>query len=147
MIMDTRAWGGLWVEYNTTAEAAFGGATPSLVTAWQAPMASFQGIGFGSNTIKIIHPGEYLIGVLGLSFSGSIAKQYHGELFVGEEHSLYGFRAKTTSAGAVDTASCAGLLTLRAGDEVGLYMWSSDGGSVLTINEGQMFALNVGGSR
>ena len=134
------AWGGLWVEYNNTPEATFAGATPSKVTAWQAIMGvnhdtrlSDDGAGLVVNTA-----GEYFFVLSGLSFSGTNSKQYHGEIFIDSKHSLYGFRAKTGSAGNVESAGCCGLITIDEGEEVSLFMWSSDGGTALTVHEAQL---------
>lgn len=139
------AWGGLWVEYNDTPEPAFGGATPSKVTAWQALMGVNHDTHLSADENGLILPraGEYFFSLSGLSFSGTNSKQYHGEIFVGARHSLYGFRAKTGSAGNVESASCCGLITADEGDEVALYMWSTDGGTILTVAEAQLVVFRM----
>ena len=144
MSSDT-GWGGLWVEYNDVAEAAFLGATPSKVTAWQAPMGVYHDtrVSDTGDGIVIQTPGEYVFLLSGLSFGGSNAKQYHGEIFIGSRHSLYGFRAKAGAAGNVESAGACGLINCNEGDEVALYMWSSDGGTVLTVYEAQLLVYRL----
>jgi hypothetical protein len=80
-----------------------------------------------------------------VSFSGSPTKTIHCELYVDGVATGFECHRKIGSGADVGSASLTGIVALEVGQTVSVYQWSDDGGSVFTLDDGQLTAHRIAG--
>lgn len=79
-----------------------------------------------------------------VSFSGSSTKTFHIEIFkTGSPTGFEGHR-KLGTGGDVGSCSAFGLITLAIDDTIDLRHYSSDGGTLFTVDDAQLIAVRIG---
>ena len=133
-----RATAVMSVQVGSTAESTVD-ATPRKIAAWNVDGVAVNMTvdSTTDNDITADVGGTFII-MISVSFSGSSSKSYQLEIFKNGVATGFSADRKLGSGGDVGSISIHGVLTLVATDTVELYQSSTDGGSAMTITEGQM---------
>lgn len=115
--------------------------TPVKVTAFAADGPSSADVtpAHGDDSITVSVAGKYAVGAQ-VSFSGTASKTFLFRIYVDGVISTLGFQRKLGTGGDVGSAGlppCC-FLSLTAGQVVTLYVHSSDGGTDITVVDGQL---------
>jgi len=137
-------YGTIYVQGASTAQG-------SITTTPGAKMTGFGGNGESSSDISADHTddsltvsvaGKYMVNCQ-LSFSGTASKTFHFKAHVDGAASLLGCSRKLGTGGDVGSCSFSGILDLAAAEVVTVYVYSSDGGTSMTLVDGQLTLTRV----
>lgn len=137
------AYAQISAQANVTAELTVD-ATPRSIAAWNVN-GPYSGLtpDHTTNDLTIISAGTYIISS-NVSFTGSNISTYRIEIYKNGVATGYACTRKMGTGADVGSVAVKGILNLVATDAITLYQSSTDGGTVLTVSEGQLIAHRVG---
>ena len=136
-------YGAIYVTGGVTEQTGISG-TPVKITGFAADgISSGTTPAHANDQITVGVAGDYKISAQ-LSFSGSASKTFLFEIRVDDITTVYTFERKLGAGGDIGSGSMVGLLTLAANAVVSVYVSSSDGGTSITIGDGQLIVEKVG---
>ena len=139
---DTTAHGILSVQAGAAGEATVD-ATPRKIAGWNtAGIAVGTTPSITTDDITIDTAGTYQVTV-SLSFNGSASKTYLCEIYKNGLTTGFAFERKLGTGGDVGSASITALVACAVTDTIEVFQWSSDGGSAMTVTEGQLSVHRV----
>jgi hypothetical protein len=144
LISSAEGYGIMSVQAGVTGEATVD-ATPRKIAAWNTDGLS-QNMTVDSTTgndITADIAGKYLV-TLSLSFSGSANKTFRAEIYKNGGASGFASSRKLGGGGDEGTVDAFAILALAIGDTVSVFQSSTDGGSAMTVTEGQLLAHRIG---
>jgi hypothetical protein len=129
-------YGGLFVRSNAVAETTTD-ATPRKIAAFDTLTVSNKVTGsLVTNDLEVTDAGDYALD-LAVCFSGTPNKTYFVTFYVnGLDINAPFLERKLGPSGDVGSGSHPFLAHLNAGDKVSLYHFSSDGGTLFTLQQG-----------
>jgi hypothetical protein len=137
------AYGGIYCTDNATGEATVD-ATPRKITAWSANgPASDCTPDHTLDEIQADAAGTFFVAV-SLSFSGSASSTYVLEIYKNGVATGFQAKRKLGTGGDVGAVAFQGVITLAVNDDVTVYQHSTDGGTALTVTDGQLNIMRIG---
>lgn len=135
-------FGGLYVNGGTTAESTTD-ATPRLLRHWDGTMPAHRmEPTITADTIVTLDAGYYLVGA-NVSYEGTTNKTFAIEIYLDSTGTAIAGQDTEPGVSAKSNVSCAGIVQVQKGASIGLYHWSTDGGTSFTMNESQLFAVKI----
>ena len=133
--------GTLYVKGNSTAESTVNTVARQIT----GPTFSKKGesgltVDTANNKITITKAGDYFVH-LAISFTGATGKTINGDIYIGGTSSGYDFERQMSSSDA-GVATCGGVVTLAAGDEVSVYQYA-DSTTTMTVLSMQLTAIRL----
>jgi hypothetical protein len=124
--------------------------TEALLDTWRTNgIASGTTPDYTSGKVTAAVDGVYDV-TFHISFSGSLGKTIDLEIFkeiISDSPQIssaeYEIERKLGTGGDVGSASCGGLIELSAGDSVMVYVYSSDGGTSITVHHAQLKVVQI----
>jgi hypothetical protein len=127
----------MYVQDNSTAEPTVDGTPRKMV----GPPAGGDATGMTADAensqFVITKAGDYGIN-FGISFSGTANKTFIVAIYKNTTNTGFQLKRKMGAGGDVGVAVITGQVTCEVDDTLSLYQWSTDGGTSLTVTDGQL---------
>lgn len=137
------AYGEIYCTDNATGETTVD-ATPRAITAWTSNgPASGATPDHTIDEIQADVAGKYFVDV-SLSFSGSASSTYLLEIYKNGVATGFQAKRKLGTGGDVGAVGFHGIIALAATDDVKVYQSSTDGGTAMTVTDGQLSIVRLG---
>ena len=137
-----KAYGGIYVEDGSTAEASTD-ATPRRLVKFVSDMpANNTTLAATSGTITCPYAGTYLVSAT-LSYNGTANKTFVIEVYKDTTATNIKVTSDSHASGEGESTAVSGLVTLTAGQALSLYHSSTDGGIAFTLTNAQFTAVRL----